>query len=495
MTISTAIIANITTFSTPSTGTFVTFIAEAGQINHEISHHIDENFINRTISAYNFKGEKFKTCQTIAPQQMKFERLVLVGAKEAEKFRSDDWLKLGGATAAALMDAKQATISLALPSLALTQAQIKDFITGLYLRFYKFDKYQTKKSEDKKPLPEITLQVADVVQAETALTQASALVDAVNLARDLVNEPANILGTVEFADKVKQLEQYGLSVEILGQEELSQEKMGALLGVAQGSARPPRLAIMRWNGGDSKQAPLAFIGKGVVFDTGGISLKPGAGMEDMKGDMGGAAAVTGAMLALALRKARINAVGLIGLVENMPDGTAQRPGDIVTSMSGQTIEIINTDAEGRLVLADVLYYAKERFKPQFMVDFATLTGAIMVALGKHHAGLFSNDDTLADHLNAAGQATGELLWRMPLSDDYDKIVDSKVADMRNSTGRLAGSICAAQFLQRFVGDTPWAHLDIAGTAMDAIAHEYNQSWGSGFGVRLIDRLVADYHEN
>jgi leucyl aminopeptidase len=237
------------------------------------------------------------------------------------------------------------------------------------------------------------------------------------------------------------------------------------------------------------------VGKGVVFDTGGISIKPAAGMEEMKGDMGGAAAVTGLMRALAGRKAKVNAIGVIGLVENMPDGNAQRPGDIVTSMSGQTIEVINTDAEGRLVLADALYYTNDRFKPQFMINLATLTGAIMVALGTHHAGLFSNDDELADQLYEAGQATGEKLWRMPLGKEYDKMIDSKFADMKNSSGRYAGSITAAQFLKRFVGDTPWAHLDVAGTAMGSPTNEYSQSWASGYGVRLLDRLVRDNFES
>jgi len=489
-----SIINSISTFSKPQSGAVVVFYEGQAQIHADVAALVDGDLIARTARAYDFDGKKFKSCETIVLQEQGFEQLVLIGAKDVEKFDGDDWLKLGGATAAALVDVKQVTIAFKFASLTPTIAQLADFITGLSLRFYKFDKYQTKKREEKKNPPAINLAVDNVAMAEQALNQAQILKQAVILARDLVNEPANILGTVEFADEIKKLEKYGLTIEILGRQELEQAKMGALLGVAQGSARPPRLAIMRWNGGKAEKPPLAFIGKGVVFDTGGISLKPGAGMEDMKGDMGGAAAVTGAMLALAARKARVNAVGLVGLVENMPDGTAQRPGDIVTSMSGQTIEVINTDAEGRLVLADVLWYARTRFKPQFMVNFATLTGAIMVALGKYHAGLFSNNDDLAKNLYATGLATGERVWRMPLSEDYDKIVDSKVADMRNSTGRLAGSICAAQFLQRFVGDTPWAHLDIAGTAMDAPFHEYNQSWGSGFGVRLVDRLVADYYE-
>jgi leucyl aminopeptidase len=253
--------------------------------------------------------------------------------------------------------------------------------------------------------------------------------------------------------------------------------------------------VMRWNGGAKGEKPVAFVGKGVTFDTGGISIKPAGGMEDMKGDMAGAACVTGLMHALAARKAKVNAVGVIGLVENMPDGNAQRPGDIVTSLSGQTIEIINTDAEGRLVLADVLWYTQERFEPVFMVNLATLTGAILVALGQENAGLFSNDDTLAERLAAAGKATGETVWRMPLSAAYDKMIDSKFADMKNSAGRHGGSITAAQFLQRHVDDTPWAHLDIAGTGMGSPASEINRSWGSGWGVRLLDRLVADHYES
>jgi len=251
---------------------------------------------------------------------------------------------------------------------------------------------------------------------------------------------------------------------------------------------------MHWNGGKGKDKPIAFVGKGVTFDTGGNSMKPASGMEDMKGDMGGAAAVTGLMHALASRKAKANVVGIIGLVENAVDGHAQRPGDIVTSMSGQTIEVLNTDAEGRLVLADALWYCNERFEPRFMVNLATLTGAIMVALGQHHAGLFSNDDDLATKLAEVGTATGEKLWRMPLGPEYDKLIDSKNADMKNIGGRYGGAIIAAQFLQRFVKETPWAHLDIAGTAMGSPSSDINTSWGSGFGVRLLDRLVRDHYE-
>ncbi|MEM7290872.1 MAG: leucyl aminopeptidase, partial [Pseudomonadota bacterium] len=312
----------------------------------------------------------------------------------------------------------------------------------------------------------------------------------------LVNEPANKLGPVEFAKQAQKLKSLGVKVQVLGVPEMKKLGMGALLGVSQGSAseRPARLAVMHWEGGKKTDKPLAFVGKGVVFDTGGISLKPGSGMEDMKGDMGGAAAVTGLMHALAARKAKANVVGIIGLVENMPDANAQRPGDIVTSMSGQTIEIINTDAEGRLVLADALWYCQKQFKPQFMINLATLTGAILVALGKEHAGIFSNNDELADRLSQAGQMTDEKVWRLPLHDEYDKMIDTKNADMKNTGGRYAGSITAGQFLQRFVNDVPWVHIDVAGTAMGSKTNEFNQSWGSGYGVRLLNRLVSEFYE-
>src|SRR5262249_38962503 len=341
---------------------------------------------------------------------------------------------------------------------------------------------------------EVWIAVEDVAASKKAFAQDANVVDGVILARELVNEPPNVLYPEEFARRAGQLRKLGVDVQVLDVKAMTKLGMGALLGVAQGSARPGRTVIMRWNGAKKNETPVAFIGKGVCFDTGGISIKGAANMEDMKGDMGGAACVVGLMHALASRKARVNAVGAIGLVENMPDGNAQRPGDIVTSMSGQTIEIINTDAEGRLVLADVLWYVAKKCKPKFMVDLATLTGAIMVALGTEHAGLFSNNDELADRLLKAGVETGEKVWRMPLSAEYDKLIDSQFADMKNTGGRYGGSITAAQFLQRFVDNIPWAHLDIAGTAMGAPKTEINHSWGSGFGVRLLDRLVAEHYE-
>jgi leucyl aminopeptidase len=270
--------------------------------------------------------------------------------------------------------------------------------------------------------------------------------------------------------------------------------MGALLGVAQGSANEPRLVVMQWNGAAKSAKPVAFIGKGVTFDTGGISIKPAQGMEDMKWDMGGAGVVLGLMKALAKRKAKVNAVGVCGMVENMPSATAQRPGDIVTSMSGQTIEVLNTDAEGRLVLADALWYTQDRFKPQIMVDLATLTGAIIISLGAEHAGLFSNNDTLAERLMKSGTAVGESLWRMPLGEAYDKQLDTDAADMKNIGGREGGSITAAQFLQRFVNKVPWAHLDIAGVTWSKKDMPTVPKGGTAFGVRLLDDFVSAHYE-
>src|SRR5437899_6019088 len=368
--------------------------------------------------------------------------------------------------------------------------------SGLRLRAYKFDRYKTKKKDGENGVlrADVSIAVADVAAARKAFAPASHVVDGVVIARELVNEPPNVLYPVEFARRASQLKKLGVDVEVLDVKAMKKLGMGALLGVAQGSTQPGRTVIMRWNGGKKGDQPVAFVGKGVCFDTGGISIKGAASMEDMKGDMGGAACVVGLMHALAARKARVNAVGAIVLVENMPDGNAQRPGDIVTSMSGQTIEIINTDAEGRLVLADVLWYVAKKFKPKFVVDLATLTGAIMVALGTEYAGLFSNNDELSERLTEAGQATGEKVWRMPMGPAFDKMLESKFADMKHTGPLHGGSITAAQVLKRFVDNTPWAHLDIAGTAMGAPKSDINQSWGSGFGVRLLERLVADYYE-
>jgi leucyl aminopeptidase len=307
-----------------------------------------------------------------------------------------------------------------------------------------------------------------------------------------------VLNPAEMANRCRKLTELGVKVEILGPAEMTKLGFGALLGVAQGSVNPARMVVMQWRGGAgrgrNRDKPIAFIGKGVTFDTGGISIKPAGGMEDMKWDMGGAGTVIGLMAALAGRKAKVDAVGLVGLVENMPSGSAQRPGDVVKSYSGQTIEVINTDAEGRLVLADVLWYCQEKFDPKFMIDLATLTGAIIVALGHEYAGMFGNDDGLAEKLATVGKATGEKVWRMPLSDAYDKLIRSDIADMKNIGGRPAGSISAAQFIQRFVNNKPWVHLDIAGMAWSTKDSPCVPKGATAYGVRLLDRLVAQYYE-
>ena len=416
---------------------------------------------------------------------------VLLVALGREEGASGDWLKLGGQVQAKLPKGREASVLF--PG---APAEAAEFGLGLRLAAYRFDRYRTKKKDDDSAeAATVTLLVADPTVTRREFKARDAVFEGVTLARDLVNEPPNVLTPGEFARRAAELEGLGVEIEVMGEKQLRKLGMRALLGVGQGSEEESHVVVMKWLGaGDDTARPLAFVGKGVVFDTGGISIKPAAGMEDMKGDMGGAAAVVGLMKTLALRKARANVIGAIGLVENMPDGKAQRPGDIVTSMSGQTIEIINTDAEGRLVLGDLLWHVKQAHDPVFMVNLATLTGAIMVALGQEHAGLFANNDELAERLLKAGTATGEKLWRMPLGPEYDKQIDSKFADMKNTGGRNGGAITAAQFLQRFVDGCAWAHLDIAGTAMASPASDINKSWGSGFGVRLLDRLVAEFYE-
>jgi leucyl aminopeptidase len=451
-----------------------------------------------------FTGKSGAALELIVPEGLNVARLVVIGAgktsgSKTAELEPKDFLKLGGLAMGKLpLSASDATVFAELPGGALKAEQAADLAQGVRLRSYAFDRYKTKRKDDEKPPAKrsVTIAVGDVAAVRAAFTRREAISDGVLMARDLVNEPANVLYPEEFARRALALKKTGVAVEVLDLKALKKLGMNALLGVGQGSARESRVVVMRWNGGKAGEAPIAFIGKGVCFDTGGISIKPAAGMEDMKGDMAGAACVTGLMQALAARQAKVNAVGVIGLVENMPDGNAQRPGDIVISMSGQTIEIINTDAEGRLVLADVIWYVGHRFKPKFMVDLATLTGAIIVALGQEYAGMFCNDDKLSERLTKAGLATGEKVWRMPLAPEYDKMIDSKFADMKNTGGsRWGGAITAAQFIQRFVADkTPWAHLDIAGTGFDSRQSDINKSWGSGWGVRLLDKLVADYYE-
>lgn len=369
---------------------------------------------------------------------------------------------------------------------------------GLQLGGYRFDKYRTKLKDNEKPSLKTAMVLTEAVAAaKRAYQPLAALASGVTLTRNLVSEPANVIYPESLAAECRKLAKLGVKVEVLGEKAMKKLGMGALLGVGQGSVRESQLVVMQWLGGKKGQAPVSFVGKGVCFDTGGISIKPAAGMEGMKWDMGGAGAVIGAMAALAGRKAKANVIGVVALVENMPDGNAQRPGDIVTSMSGQTIEVINTDAEGRLILCDAMWYTQERFKPQIMVDLATLTGAIIISLGHEHAGLFANNDELAERLASAGRGEDEKLWRLPLSEAYNKALNSPIADMQNiaGPGAGAGSITAAQFLQRFVKDgTAWAHLDIAGTAWSNADKPTVPKGATAFGVRLLNRLVQDHYE-
>jgi len=453
--------------------------------------------LRRAAAADRFTGKSGSSLELIAPPGLAAPRLIVVGTGKQNELKDRDVVALGGAAIGKLPSAvAQATVVAEFASGALKAGQVAKLALGARLRAYRFDRYKTKRKEgeERADKVEVNFACANPVAAEKAWAGTVGIADGVVLARDLVNEPANILHPGEFARRAAALRKLGVAVDVLDVAAMRKLGMGALLAVGQGSAHEPRLVVMRWEGGKRGVDPIAFIGKGVCFDTGGISIKPAQGMEDMKGDMAGAACVVGLMHALAARKAKVNAVGAIGLVENMPDGKAQRPGDIVTTMSGQTVEVINTDAEGRLVLADVLYYVNKRFKPKLMIDLATLTGAIMVALGHEYTGLFANDDKLAERLAKAGEATGERVWRLPLGPEYDKIIDSKIADVKNTGGRFAGSITAAQFLQRFVNKTPWVHLDIAGTAFGSPPSDINRSWGSGWGVRLLERFVEDYYE-
>ena len=379
--------------------------------------------------------------------------------------------------------------------LAGTNSRVADLTLGLVLRSYAFTEYRTPEADAPEPNRAATISVRDPEAAEAAFAPLAAQAEGVIFTRDLVSEPANVLTTTDFADRLAALTDLGLEVEVLEEDELERLGMRALLAVGQGSESPSKVVIMQWKGGGDA-APVALVGKGVVFDTGGISIKPAGGMEEMTMDMGGAAVVAGVMKTLALRRAPANVVGLVGLVENMPDGRAQRPGDVVRSMKGDTIEVINTDAEGRLVLADVLWYAQERFKPRAMVDLATLTGAVIIALGHENAGTFANDDAFAAAFLAAAAAEGEGAWRLPLGPAYDKLIKSRIADIANVGGRPAGSVTAAQFLKRFVKDeTPWIHLDIAGVAYVSKDGELAPKGATGWGVRALDRLIRDGYEN
>ena len=425
------------------------------------------------------------------------QRLALVGAGKADdKDRIAALEKAGAALAAKYRTAGVGVVTLDLTGADLAAEEVVAVLLGARLRSWKQDSYRTTLKDDEKASLEEIAVVGAPDGTEAAWAEAAAIAEGVEFTRELVTDPANVLYPESFVERCRQ--RYagtGIDIRVLDEAEMKALDMGALLGVSQGSVRPARLLVLRWNGGTAGDAPLAFVGKGVTFDTGGISLKQPGGMEDMKWDMGGAGAVAGTMLTLARRGAKANVVGVCGLVENMPDGNAQRPGDVVTSMSGQTIEVINTDAEGRLVLCDALTFVQKEFAPKVVVDLATLTGAIIASLAHEYAGLFSNDDTLAGQLNAAGLTSGDKLWRMPMGAVYDKMINSPIADMKNVGGRFGGSITAAQFLARYIDKgRPWAHLDIAGTVW---ADKSGATWdkgATGFGVRLLDQFVRDTAE-
>jgi len=486
-------------FATPDKGVLVLFCEEGVKFGPAGRRAIEAcgDLVQRAAAADKFTGKSGTALEIVAPAGLEVSRLVVLGVGKVRKLRAQDFVKLGGTAMGKVpSSASDATIFAELASGALKPDQAADLALGTKLRAYVFDRYKTKRKDGEEPpaKSQITIAVANPAAAQKSWSSREGVADGVVMARDLINEPANVLYPIEFARRTQALKKVGVAVDVLDVPAMKKLGMNALLGVGQGSRHDSRVVIMRWNGGKKSDAPVAFIGKGVCFDTGGISIKPASGMEDMKGDMAGAACVVGLMHALAARKAKVNAVGAIGLVENMPDGNAQRPGDIVKTMNGQTIEIINTDAEGRLVLADVLHYVNTRHKPRFMIDLATLTGAIIVALGQEYAGMFSNDDRLCDRLTRAGQATMERVWRMPLGPEYDKQIDSRFADMKNTGGRWGGSITAAQLLARFVDKTPWVHLDIAGTALGSPQTDINKSWSSGWGVRLLNQLVEDHYE-
>lgn len=488
----------------PKTGVIVLFARQSatlGETGQEADKALD-GALSRLFKIGRFRGEKGQMTELAAPNLGRATRIIIAGVGKPGEMGFADMEHLGGRIVAQLLSSGEKSISIVVDEFedcALKPYDMAAHIAiGASLRTYRFDKYRTTEKDDAKPsLERLTVLSRSSGRAETLYRSHADVIDGVFFTRDLVSEPANILTPAAFADRLSRLSDYGLTVTTFGPEDMLSMGMGSLMGVAQGSDNPPRLVVMEYRGpGTSKKSkPVCFVGKGVTFDTGGISLKPPGGMEDMKWDMGGAGIVSGTMLGLAKRKANAHVVGIVGLVENMPSSKAQRPGDVVTSMDGQTIEVINTDAEGRLVLADAMHYAQVTYKPKLIVDLATLTGAIIVALGHEHGGLFSNNDALADALLDAGKTTGDKLWRMPIGPAYDAQINSQIADMKNVGGRDAGSITAAQFLQRFIKDgLPWAHLDVAGMVWSKADSPLFAKGATGYGVRLLDQFVRDTAE-
>jgi leucyl aminopeptidase len=478
----------------------ITFGDGSGVSGHRlVARVVDQDFLPPELEpalaegarAARFAGKPGQVFEGFAERGGKLVRVALAGAGKRDDTRAGSLEKAGAALAAKYLTSGEDV--LALDAAGLEAGEVASVLLGLRLRGWRHDAYRTKLKDEQK----ISLKSATVLGApdgtEAAWQVEQALAEGVEFTRELVSEPPNVIYPESFVDRCyDRFEGTGAELSFLTEAEMAEMGMGALVGVSLGSERDARLLVIKWLGGEADAKPTVFVGKGVTFDTGGISIKPAAGMEDMKWDMGGAGAVAGAMLALAGRKAKANVIGVCGLVENMPDGRAQRPGDVVTTLSGQTVEVINTDAEGRLVLCDAMTWAQREFEPAAVIDLATLTGAMIIALGHEHGGIFSNSDALADDLLAAGKASGDKLWRFPLSPAYDKLIDSQIADIKNVGPRWAGSITAAQYLQRFVeDDRPWAHLDIAGMVW---ADKPGATWdkgATGYGVRLIDRYVRD----
>jgi len=455
-----------------------------------------DSLVGEAASAARFAGKGGQVFEAFTGSAGSLTRLALAGYGKPEAAgRAAALEKAGAALTARYLTSGEAVMAIDFADSGLSAEDAVAVLLGAKLRGWRYDIYRTKLTDEQKPSLKDIVAIGAPDGAEALWAIESAVAEGVAFTRELVTEPANVIYPESFVARCQErMAGTGIEIVVLDKPAMTALGMGALLGVAQGSVRDPRILAMRWKGADVEK-PTAFVGKGVTFDTGGISIKPAAGMEDMKWDMGGAAAVAGTMLTLALRKAKADVIGVCGLVENMPDGNAQRPGDVVTSMSGQTIEVINTDAEGRLVLCDALTWVQREYAPARIVDLATLTGAIMVSLGHEHAGMFTNDDTLAGQLDAAGKASGDTLWRFPMGPAYDKLIDSPIADMKNVGPRLGGSITAAQFIQRYIDKgTPWAHLDIAGTVWSEKPGATWDKGATGFGVRLLDRFVRDVLE-
>jgi leucyl aminopeptidase len=471
-------------------------LSKAAQ-DFDTNHH---GFLKRAIENNRFNGKKNETLTLNAPHGLESPRIILLGLGSEKDISIENLENAGGTIFPLIKGTPDKNLEVIMDDFSLnglTPGEISSrFAYGFLLRSWSFDKYKTKGVEDRKvALKSVTFLTSEADKAEKLFASLEQVAAGVFLAREFVSEPPNVLYPASMAERLQDLTKLGIKVEVLGIEELTKLGMGALLGVAQGSIQEPKVVVLQWIGADPSEKPVAFIGKGVTFDTGGISLKPSPNMWDMKYDMAGSAVVAGLIRALAGRKAKVNAVGVVGLVENMPSGSAQRPSDIVKSMSGQTIEVLDTDAEGRLVLADILWYTQDRFKPQFMVDLATLTGAIVIALGDYFAGLFSNNNELADKIKLAGEKTGERVWSMPLDDRFEREIESDIADLKNIVlGRKAGSAMAGQFLKRFVNDTSWAHLDIAGMAWADKDLPTIAKGATAYGVRLLNELVQNYYE-